>query len=264
MTQIMTLSIVTDLQLLVEFRGVSCAWVNDGGVFRFIPEDCIVEEGKWTDAEIVRLEFLAIKDESEALAFLNRHGYFSEPVDVIPIEGELTRAKPDTQWGLGSFRDVLTWQELIRSFMSIPPKKWGRFTMIHDDTGFEGPHRTSVLGFRARHRGIIDKFPEHIESAFMEYRAFSIHFEWGKKEHHRRGIIRSNRVLGAILAQTYVQHMFGVMYRFCARKVCQKPYKVKTTHKRKYCCPRCAHYDSVQRCREKARRARQKIRQKRA
>jgi hypothetical protein len=204
--------------------------------------------------------FMRLSTRAEVLAFLNETGYFSLFESAIPIEGGAEQEQ-NVQAGLLGLDDVLEWGTIFRVLVKRRPTSWGYALTGTDETGFE----TTVEppGFRIVFGGLLDRISLPKALAVVRHTTFPIEFRWGSGKHE--AIITARDTLSAFLATVCVNHLRGDRYDFCARKDCGKVFKWESAHKRKYCCPECAHLVAVRKSRKKAlRKAKAQSRSKRS
>ena len=77
---------------------------------------------------------------------------------------------------------------------------------------------------------------------------------WSKKRPVVR--IEVESPFDAIIVSVKIDAMMGERFRFCARRDCQRLYKVRSRHSRRYCRQYCAHIENVRRTRKRKQRKR--------
>lgn len=233
MAHTLRLDAIVNLPVTVIYRTTPCTWKlerdpretiwRDGKFvhpIRFFEGDPRSVLSKQFDAWTVRQRFLELRSERDFLDFLAELGHFS---------ASLAKGKRGT-WGMDAFR---CWQQVFRQFLKRSPEKWEDYvqTLI-------------VPGFDTR----------RIIQALNEASKFRIHFRWRKSKH--AAALMANDVVAAIFATIHIDRLQGSKYGFCARPDCQKPFKIKSGHRRIYCKMYCAHLQGVRRLRAKQKKLR--------
>lgn len=123
-----------------------------------------------------------------------------------------------------SRRDFCQWQGLVKKLLTRDPKRWGEF----------------------KHRYSSERL-DLVSSNTLPRVTFRL------EEGDRYAAVLTKGTLRGVLATIFLDHLRGARFRICARLGCTRVYEVTTGHKRKYCSPRCAHFDSVRRLRKRKR-----------
>jgi hypothetical protein len=250
-----------DQQLVFHETGVLTHWDA-----RMVSDELL--EDLPIDPRKVRDEFLAIKSDEQALAFLQRYGLFAKPEPGIPVEGQ-SAIQPMPQAGIISLADVIEWTGILRQLLVTPPEKWGLPTTADEPFELESTGATQP-GLEFKFGGILDALPPLKAHAIATRRWFDVRFRWERRKEDtykkfimtHAAVISVHDVLGALLATVYVDNLFGARFGICARKICGNLFELKSKHEKKYCCYKCAHAEVVQRGRLKNRRAAKKLKRK--
>ena len=140
-------------------------------------------------------------------------------------------------WGTDAF---LSWQKVFRQFLRRSPEDWDHYMQ-----------RLSVPGFDTR----------LIMRALNEASEFRVQFRWRSRKH--AAALMARDVVTAIFATIYIDRLQGAKYGFCARPDCNKPFKIKSRHKRIYCNMYCAHVQGVRRLRAKEKKTKLRLKRSR-
>jgi hypothetical protein len=191
------------------------------------------------DPWLIRSEFMALRDEQSLIAFLNQTGRWEdESVEEIEIA---------EFWG---------WQQILKE-MLLGPKGYQelRIRVEHIDLTdsrrswdsldlaepFVSMTRTSAMTTWDR---VLSVLARKFEFPRIDVRPLGIansHFV----------VAKTQATLDAILLSVHLDRIQGARFKICARLDCQKIFKVKTDHQRRYCTMYCAHIESVRRNRKK-------------
>jgi hypothetical protein len=227
MSQIIKLNAVVNVPITVVYRITPCSWkrardrrvaIRQDGQFvhpiRFVERDSHSVRN-YCDAWSVRERFLELKTELDFLDFLSELGHFSV---------SLAKGRRGI-WGTDAF---LCWQNIFRQFLKRSPEKWDAYLQTLTLPGFD-----TRLMMRA----------------LNDASDFRLRFRWRHGKH--AAALIAGDIVTAIFATIYIDRLQGAKYGFCARSDCNKPFKIKSRHKRLYCDMNCAHVQGVRRLRAK-------------
>jgi hypothetical protein len=143
-----------------------------------------------------------------------REDFLNLPEDDRALVDFLNRTQYWNDRSPKTTNEYWSWQSLIRRALLRRPYGWSN---------------------------LVRKFP--VDQVLALRLGFAIDIEW--KKGVAIGQVSADSPLQAIVATVQIDRMRGVRYDTCARPDCQRLYRIKTRHSRKYCTQKCAHLENV-------------------